>query len=544
MKSPIRRWIQVVLLAIGAVGLAQCVDSNGPSSELSTIGVAPVWGSEASHTLGVLDEGGFPLDRVRIILVRPVSDTLKDTTITMRRSDAGIDLPLTVRVVPGVLLEATLQFKSGETLLYEGKATVETVPLNRFPRPVDLPMQYLGPGKDASRVVVTPSSGAFPTTASVTFSAAVFNPADVQLPGTPLAWTVDDATMGEFIGPGVFSPSNKGGSVTVTATTPTGVAGSATVTLEPPGTVPASIAMVSGDAQSGTILEVLQPFVVKVTDVGAFAVPGVVVTWTRTSGFGTPASGTSTTDASGFASFSYRLGDLSGTEVIVASVAGLERTVTFTATAIPGDFILPVVTGFAYLRVMPSPASPRVGDTLSLTADSISATGQATPVAALWASSNPGRGSIDANGRLIVADTGEIIITATRNGMVGHARVGVLPAPMLTGFSFAPRILTGITNSALSTSFTFAANDAGTGVTSATLTLTAPDGTTTKTCTFGAPTTGTAKNGVFDCAFTLPAGSQAGVWHVTSLTINGSVTRTYGESVLALFSPTTLTINP
>jgi hypothetical protein len=39
-------------------------------------------------------------------------------------------------------------------------------------------------------------------------------------------------------------------------------------------------------------------------------------------------------------------------------------------------------------------------------------------------------------------------------------------------------------------------------------------------------------------------GSASGVWHVTSLVVNGSITRTYGESVLALFGPTTLTINP
>src|SRR5689334_22667680 len=198
MKSLIRRWIQGSLIAVSAVGLTQCVDSiSGARSEFSTFGVAPVWSSGASRTLGVLDEGGFPLDRVRIILIRPVSDTLKDTTITIHRSDPQIDLPLTVRVVPGVTLEAIMQYKSGETILYEGRATVETVPLNRpNPKPFDLPMEYLGPGKDAMRVVVLPSSGSFPTSANVLFTATAFNPADVALPGTPMAWTVSDATLG------------------------------------------------------------------------------------------------------------------------------------------------------------------------------------------------------------------------------------------------------------------------------------------------------------------------------------------------------------
>ena len=145
MKSLIRRWVQASLLTVGVAGLTQCVDGSGPQRQYSTFGITPVWSSEASHALGILDEGGFPLDRVRVILVRPVSDTLKDTTVTFRRTDPGIELPLTVRVVPGVQLEAVLQFKSGEVLLYEGRATVETVPLNRFPAPIALTPQYLGP---------------------------------------------------------------------------------------------------------------------------------------------------------------------------------------------------------------------------------------------------------------------------------------------------------------------------------------------------------------------------------------------------------------
>jgi hypothetical protein len=296
-----------------------------------------------------------------------------------------------------------------------------------------------------------------------------------------------------------------------------------------------------------TILHLLpNPFVVKVADAHGNVVSGATVTWTRTGGFGSPASATSTTNTSGLASLQYRLGDIAGTESVNASVTGVANPATFTATTLdvpPEDLGLPIVTGFAYLRVQPSPVSPRLGDTLTFTVDSISAAGHAASVTALWASNNPGRGAIDGNGRLIVADTGAIIITATRNGLVGHGRVTVLPAPRLTAFSFSPKTLNGISNNALTTTFTFAAFDAGTGVTSATLTLTGPDAST-KTCTFGAPTTGTVRNGVFDCSLTLPAGSPSGTWHVTSLVLNGSITRTYGASVLALFSSTTLTINP
>jgi hypothetical protein len=545
MKSSIRRSIQVSLLAANLLGLTQCVDGvTAARNESSTFGIVPTWDSRAAQTIGVLDEGGFPLDRVRVILVFPVSDTVKDTTITVHHNDPQIDLALTVSVTPGVTLQATLQFKSGETLLYQGSAEVATVPLNRpSPAPASLVMQYFGPGSNATRVSVTPGSGSFTTAANVVFTGTAFDGADAPLPGTPLDWTVSDPTMGSFSSGGVFVPSGKGGQVAVTATTPTGIAGSATITLIPPGTVPASVQVVSGSGQSGIVFSTLSPFVVKVVDAGGTPVSGATVTWTRTAGFGSPANATSTTDAGGLATLTYQLGDLLGTETITASVTGVATTATFTVFAIGGDVGVPIVTGFAYLRVQPSPASPRVGDTLTLTADSISATGQATPVTAQWASSNPGRGSIDANGRLIVADTGAIIITATRNGLIGHARVTVVPAPMLTGFSFSPKTLNGVTAVPVTSSFTFSARDAGTGITSATLTLTGPGGVT-QTCTFGAPTIGTKNNGSFDCPLTFPAGTAAGAWHATSLTLNGSITRTYGESVLALFSSTTLTINP
>ena len=645
MKSSIRRWVRAVVLSIGAIGLTQCVDATVPRSEISTFGVTPVWNSRASHALGVLDEGGFPLDRVRIILVRPVSDTVKDTTITMHRSDPGIDLALTVRVVPGVVLEATLQFKSGQTLLYEGKASLETVPLNRFPTAAELPMKYLGPGSNATSVVVTPASGSFTTAANVIFTGTAFEGA-TALPGTPLSWTVNDATMGAFTAGGVFTPSGKSGPVTVTATTPTDIAGSATVTLVAPSVptgltiesgdgqtssvltalsaplvakvtdqfgdpmsgvtvtwtpltgggslssststtnasglasvvytlgstvgdatvrasvtgisstvtftahavvgTPASITVVSGNGQTETILHALpNPFVVKVLDASGNPVSGATVTWTRVAGFGTPATATSTTNASGLASLSYHLGDIAGTETVTATVAGVATPATFNATTLDpdGPLGLPIVTGFAYLKITPTPITPRVGDTISFSVDSIDAKGVATSVTAQWASSNPGRGAVDASGKLIVADTGALIITATRNSLAGHARVTVLPAPKVSAFSFAPKTLSGITNNSLTASFTFSAQDAGTGVTSATLTLTGPTGAT-KTCTFGSAIAGSAKNGVFECALTLPMGSAPGVWHVTSLVVNGSITRTYGESVLALFGPTTLTINP
>lgn len=306
---------------------------------------------------------------------------------------------------------------------------------------------------------------------------------------------------------------------------------------------PAAIAIVSGDAQVDTIHKALKnPFVVRVTDVNGAPVPNVTVTWTRLTGVGTLGAATSVTAANGTASVQYTLGGIGGDETIRASIAGLTQTVTFTVHVRDGKGVV-IVTGFAYLRVTPNPVSPRVGDTVTFAADSVSATGQLTPVTVQWASSNPGRGAVAANGRMIVQDTGQILVTATRNAMTGHAAVTALPAPMLTSFIFSPTVLNGVATNTLQSSVTFSVLDAGTGVTGATVTFTAPGGAT-RTCTATTPTTGTARLGTFDCVLTIPAGSPSGAWHVTSLVLTGSITRTFGENALATFGNTILTVNP
>jgi len=392
-RSVIRRWIQASLLAIGAAGVTQCVDGVGPGRDRSTFRLAPMWSNRASRDLASLGEAGLPLDRVRVVLIRPISDTLKDTTVTVHAGDSQIDLPLTVDVTAGASLRAVLQFKSGETVLFQGETSVQTVLLNRpNPPAVELPIIYVGPGKEATRVDVAPASGTFPANVPITFVATAFDANNLLLANTPFEWAVDDQTMGSFGIGGLFTPSGKDGSVTITATTPTGISGTATVSLVSGAAVgpPASITIISGNAQVDTILKTLaNPFVVKVADANGAAVSGVTVTWTRVGGFGTPANATSETDASGLASLVYRLGDIGGADTVHAAVAGVATPAVFTATVHDG-LGAPIVTGFAYLRVQPSPATPRLGDTLSLTADSISASGQATRVTAQWASNNPG----------------------------------------------------------------------------------------------------------------------------------------------------------
>ena len=101
-------------------------------------------------------------------------------------------------------------------------------------------------------------------------------------------------------------------------------------------TTAAAIAVVSGDAQSGTVATALtNPLVVKVTDAHGNAVAGAHVTWTVTTGSGTLTPPLAVTDSSGKAQTSFVFGATVGTYVVTASV-GTSISTTFHEIAAAG----------------------------------------------------------------------------------------------------------------------------------------------------------------------------------------------------------------
>lgn len=192
-----------------------------------------------------------------------------------------------------------------------------------------------------------------------------------------------------------------------------------------------------------------------------------------------------------------------------------------------------------------SPAAPtiHVGDTLTLDALMVYADGSTVPIVPQWASSQPGRAPVSATGAVVAQDTGVVTITATDSGVAGRSIVTILPAPVLTGFTFSPRVMYGVTTSPVRASVTVSGYDEGAGISQITATFTGPTGTT-QSCTATAPTSGKPTSGTWDCVLTIPAGSAAGTWRVTQLTLVGTITRNYDEGALSAYGGTTLTVNP
>src|SRR4051812_41322714 len=105
VRSWFRRLGRMSVVSIGALGLVQCIDgSTSPAGQRSGFAFAPAWDSRAARSVALLDEAGLPLDRVRIVIIRPATDTLKDTTVTVHRGDPAMALGLTLNVTTGVSL--------------------------------------------------------------------------------------------------------------------------------------------------------------------------------------------------------------------------------------------------------------------------------------------------------------------------------------------------------------------------------------------------------------------------------------------------------
>jgi hypothetical protein len=97
---------------------------------------------------------------------------------------------------------------------------------------------------------------------------------------------------------------------------------------------PIGLAVVGGDAQTGTVATALASFEVRVTDRFGNAVPGAEVLWEVAAGGGVLSAPSTNADAAGVARVTYTLGALPGANAVRARLA-TGAAVLFTATAIP-----------------------------------------------------------------------------------------------------------------------------------------------------------------------------------------------------------------
>ena len=230
------RMLHAGIALLAGVALTECgelptvVGATGQAH----LSIVPVFSSAAA---GAQLRSGASVNNVRVRITRPPGTVLKDTVITFALGQDSVVVRLVVVVTLNEQLDANLQFRDGETVLFEGHTAVTaylSTPTGGFP-PVVVPVDYVGPGKNAAKVVVSPATGTFGIDADIVFSAQVLDSNNAVVTGVPIGWSVSDATLGTIdAGSGVLHPAGKRGTITVVANTPTGLKGSASILLTPP----------------------------------------------------------------------------------------------------------------------------------------------------------------------------------------------------------------------------------------------------------------------------------------------------------------------
>lgn len=193
---------------------------------------------------------------------------------------------------------------------------------------------------------------------------------------------------------------------------------------------PNTVAVVSGNGQGGTVGSALTyPLVVRVTNYDGAGLPNVTVTFAVTSGEGTLASPTATTDSNGYAQTTFTLSRIAGANVVTATVAGATVTpsVTFTEAGTPGaPAFLTVPAGTsANLSGVP-------GGTVTLSAVVTDADGNPIPRTTVSFAITSGGGSLS-SATATASDTGQAQVILTLPPAAGVTTVTATVA----GFSEA-----------------------------------------------------------------------------------------------------------
>src|SRR5215510_5130561 len=366
MRLPQRSLFALLL----AVGVATCSEFHPrplePSPGTGQLSFTPRFSPEAAAVYAQRAQfAAVNFDHVRIGLVRPPSETVKDTTIAFGPTSPPLTLELTVGVdSAGETFNISLDYLSAGVVMFHGQATVPSHPLGQVPpRQPEIVLQYVGPGATVTRLVVAPKTANVIAPGGTTFTATAFDANNAVVPGVPLVWTTSDASVAAVnVTTGAVTTSNKRGTATVTATTPTNVSDNGTVTVSLP---PIGISLVSGGGQIGKVGAALaQLAVVRVTAADGGGVAGVTVNFAAPTG-ARVGSTSVTTDAQGQASTTLTLGGLLGAQSFSASAAGF--SVSIPATALVGDVAsIVAVSGSDLLgtvrRALASPFVVRVTD--------------------------------------------------------------------------------------------------------------------------------------------------------------------------------------
>src|SRR5260221_5900468 len=199
MRIPFRSFATLVL----AVGVATCSDAPSvapkpaaPVAGHGRLALAPVFSRAAAEVYAQRAAFAVTFDHVRIVIVRPPSDTVKDTTIVFNPNSPPqtVDLDVTVTTT-GETFTGALDYTNNGAVVFHGEAPVQSHPPGTPAPPTqEIVVQYVGQGATATKLVVAPKTVALVAPAGTAFSATAFGAANAAVAGAAAAGAAPPAT--------------------------------------------------------------------------------------------------------------------------------------------------------------------------------------------------------------------------------------------------------------------------------------------------------------------------------------------------------------
>ena len=305
-----------------------CTDGGptGPSARnaLARLGFAPAFSKEAAAIFQSLEEFGFAVNNVHVLLAHANGSTAKDTTIviTTGQDSVVIQMGVNLNVSPEDLL-ANIELRDDNTVLFSGtqKITAKTGTSSAAPPPISV--QYTGPGATATTLTLAPADTAVLAGQSITFRPSAKNSAGQNVPDLALLWSVKDVALGSVTATGTFTSPGSGRADTyVIARLLSGLKDSAHVNVVPAAT---KVVLVSGADQIGTVGKPLAQLIVLEARAGDnLPVPFASLTFQVVGGGGSVSQATGIADVNGRATVGLTLGTVAGTNTVQVSGADVD----------------------------------------------------------------------------------------------------------------------------------------------------------------------------------------------------------------------------
>lgn len=190
------------------------------------------------------------------------------------------------------------------------------------------------PDVKPASVTLSTSAASLPAGSTLQLTATVKNAGGEILTGIPLSYSSSNTTVAGVSSSGLVTATGTLGSasITVRADTITSAPAIITVTVGPASSIAKTI-----DLPASLVVGSSNTIAVKVTDQFGNPVAGTAVTFSTATGGGSAIPATATTDASGVATTSFKLGTTAGVNTVTATVVGITGSpLTFTSNGVAG----------------------------------------------------------------------------------------------------------------------------------------------------------------------------------------------------------------